>query len=228
MLQYFIKYIPKNALLEDLKIPLAIVATDYETGKPVVFTKGSIISAIRASISIPGVFIPVSYKGDLLVDGGVSDPLPIDVAKQLGAESIIAVNLQPSVEHKAEIENKNIMTASSSRISSLISRHVEIFKSRPTLRTTGMRLERWLEHRSAKKESMPNMFDIMSHSIQTMLSLNTTLSIQKYKPDVLIEPNLLNLSGFSLAYSKDGFAEGKRACEKAKKKLQRIAKENNS
>ena len=57
MLQYFMKFIPKNALLEDLKIPLAIVATNYETGKPVVFTKGNIISAIRASISIPGVFI---------------------------------------------------------------------------------------------------------------------------------------------------------------------------
>jgi NTE family protein len=79
--------------IEDATIPLAIVATDIETGERVVFTKGSLIDALKASACIPGIFIPVKVGGRLLVDGSLVDNLPLDVLDALGATVKIGVNV---------------------------------------------------------------------------------------------------------------------------------------
>ncbi len=76
-----------------LKIPLAVVATDLKNGKTVVMRDGEVASAIRASISFPLVFKPVKRKGKLLADGGLSSPVPVDVVRGMGADIVIAVNL---------------------------------------------------------------------------------------------------------------------------------------
>src|SRR5690606_3313588 len=69
--------------IEELDIPVRVVATDLMTGEKVVFDKGSIADAVRASISIPGVFIPEKLNGRLLVDGGVVDRVPVSVVKEM-------------------------------------------------------------------------------------------------------------------------------------------------
>jgi len=79
--------------LQQLKIPLGVVATDIQSGEVVVLQSGSVARAIRASSAIPGIFIPVRYQGRLLVDGGVLNNVPVDVARKMGAEVVIAVNL---------------------------------------------------------------------------------------------------------------------------------------
>lgn len=76
---------------EDTHMPLAINATDIRNGQMVVFQKGTLITAIRASIAIPSVFTPLSLGDRLLVDGALSNPLPIDLATQAGADIIIAI-----------------------------------------------------------------------------------------------------------------------------------------
>jgi len=79
---------------EDLKIPFAAVACDLETGEEVVLKgKGDLISAVRASCAIPGVFVPVEHEGKLLIDGGVIANMPTKAVKKLGAEVIIAVDV---------------------------------------------------------------------------------------------------------------------------------------
>jgi len=78
---------------QQLKVPLAAVATDIQNGEMVVLQNGSLARAIRASSSIPGIFIPVRHQGRLLVDGGVLNNVPVDVARKMGAEVVIAVNL---------------------------------------------------------------------------------------------------------------------------------------
>ncbi len=78
----------------DTKIPFYCVATDFHTGKPVVLSKGRLAKAVRVSSGIPIVFRPVEWKGKLLIDGGLSNPLPVDVAIQEGADIIIAVGFE--------------------------------------------------------------------------------------------------------------------------------------
>lgn len=78
---------------EDLAIPFAAVATDLETGEPVVLERGPLAPAIRASCSVPGVVCPVRLNGRLLCDGGISNNLPIGVVRSLGADYVIAVDV---------------------------------------------------------------------------------------------------------------------------------------
>ncbi len=80
----------------DLRLPLAMVAVDIHTGRPVVLQGGLVIDAVRATISIPGIFTPVDLGGYRLVDGGVLDNVPVDVAQELGATHTLAVDVLPS------------------------------------------------------------------------------------------------------------------------------------
>lgn len=78
---------------DDLPIPFRAVATDLETGGEVVLSQGNLSNAIRASMSVPGVFSPVTIGGRLLVDGGMVNNLPVSVAREMGADIIIAVDI---------------------------------------------------------------------------------------------------------------------------------------
>lgn len=78
---------------DDLDIPFVALATDVDTGESVVLRDGPVSSAVRASISIPGLFTPIHRDGRILVDGGLVDPLPVAAARDLGAGFVIAVDL---------------------------------------------------------------------------------------------------------------------------------------
>jgi NTE family protein len=79
--------------IRDLAIPFAPVATDLESGERVILRRGRLAAAVRASCSVPGVVTPVEIDGRLLCDGGVSDNLPVDAARLLGADFVIGVDL---------------------------------------------------------------------------------------------------------------------------------------
>ncbi|MBI3999569.1 MAG: patatin-like phospholipase family protein [Candidatus Omnitrophica bacterium] len=81
-----------------LNVPLKIVASNLFTGEEVIFDEGDVVTAIRASISIPGIFRPMSWHNQHLIDGGVIDPLPIKVLNRYGVKKIIAVNVLSAPE----------------------------------------------------------------------------------------------------------------------------------
>lgn len=83
-----------NATFEDARIPLYLTATDFRTGEQVVFSSGSIVDAVRASISIPYVFRPWAVGDRLLVDGFLSDPMPVGVAVKNGAHVIVTMGFE--------------------------------------------------------------------------------------------------------------------------------------
>jgi NTE family protein len=90
-------YLGGDINFSDLKIPFACLATDIDTGEEVVINSGPVTDAIRASISIPGIFTVVKREGRYLVDGGLTTPVPVKVVKQMGADFVIAVNVNPDV-----------------------------------------------------------------------------------------------------------------------------------
>ncbi|WP_426701461.1 patatin-like phospholipase family protein [Rhodanobacter sp. Col0626] len=92
-LQDYVNQLLHNRPIERLKIPFAAVATELETGKRTVFVRGNAGQAVRASSSIPGVFEPAEISGRHYVDGGVVSPIPVDAARQLGADFVIAVDI---------------------------------------------------------------------------------------------------------------------------------------
>lgn len=82
----------------ELKIPLSVVALDVNSGEEIVFEKGNVRLAVRASISIPGIFTPLAYQGRLLIDGSIADPVPVNPLVKRGADIILAVNVTPSLQ----------------------------------------------------------------------------------------------------------------------------------
>jgi NTE family protein len=94
----FLHSIVNGLTFADTLIPLKIVASDLNTLEEVVYEEGKLIDAIRASITIPGIFRPVVNNGHTLIDGGITDPVPVQVLARAGVSKIIAVNTIPNVE----------------------------------------------------------------------------------------------------------------------------------
>jgi len=83
----------EGAQFNDLHIPFRVVATDLMAGLPVVFRTGKLAPALRASMAILGAFAPVVYQKKMFIDGGISNPVPDDIVKKMGADIILAVDL---------------------------------------------------------------------------------------------------------------------------------------
>lgn len=97
-----IRFFTHGKNLEELDIPVSVVATDLLKGEKIIFNKGPIAEAVRASIAIPGILVPEKIDGRLLVDGGVIDRVPISVVKNMGADIVIAVDVN-TVKETGEI-----------------------------------------------------------------------------------------------------------------------------
>ena len=95
---------------EGLKIPFCCVTADIRNAKEVILSKGMLSRALRASMSIPGIFKPVEYNGLLLVDGGMLNNLPVDVCRQMGADIVIAVDLQQNEQKPRQKSDLSALT----------------------------------------------------------------------------------------------------------------------
>lgn len=224
--EFLARYIPGDARIEDLPIPIGVVATDLYSGNAVVLRAGNVIDAVRASISIPGVFVPVKYGDTILVDGGVSNPLPIDIVKSMGADLEIAVNLHPKVYSEklkktvkkrsvSELDPDSLSVASGSGAEKKERQNVSLLKS----------VEQWLgRDLTQKEENLPNILEVITQSIDIMGYVNTTIMLKYARPTVLIEPDLVDLPTLDFTQASRALTEGHSASWKMKRALIRKIK----
>lgn len=97
-IQEYFEHLFGKRTFADMRLPLAMVAVDLNTRREVILQKGLIAEALRATTAVPGVFAPLEKDGMRLVDGGVLNNLPVDVARKMGAEVVIAVDISPTRE----------------------------------------------------------------------------------------------------------------------------------
>jgi len=109
----FINDMVENINIEDLPLPFSVVATNFETGIPKIFTKGNLAEAVRASFSLPLIFKPAKYDGHFYVDGGTTIPVPVEPVIALGAEKVISVCLDSDVYPKKIIDSKGKINVNS-------------------------------------------------------------------------------------------------------------------
>jgi NTE family protein len=95
---------------DELHIPYRAIATDIETGDAVILDSGNLAKAMRASMSIPGALPPISHEGKLLVDGGIGNNVPIDVARNMGADIVIVVDVSAPLDPKEELDSSIAIT----------------------------------------------------------------------------------------------------------------------
>ena len=99
------RFAPNLRPFDQLPIPFRAIATDAETGRMFVFSSGRIVDAMRASMSVPGAVAPYEINGRIFLDGGLTRNLPVDVARQMGAEIIIAVNIGSGLLKRNELQS---------------------------------------------------------------------------------------------------------------------------
>src|SRR5580700_1073764 len=104
-LENLIERVFESRQFEDLRIPLAVVATDLNSGEPVVFTQGNLVDAIRASCAFPGLFEPVQIGTRCLADGGLVAPVPTHAVRGLGATSVVGISVGMQDGHRGAPSN---------------------------------------------------------------------------------------------------------------------------
>ena len=163
------KEIVPDVKIEDLPIPFKAVATDWEKGQEVVFSKGSLYEAIRASISMPLFFDPVKKGGTTFVDGGILNPLPLNISKDMPGDIVVAVNVSGMGEdNENDNENDN--------------------EKRKTKTKTKSKAQTALDFLSSLLPDEPdvNYFTMSQRLFRLMVQKNAALNIELYKPDILV------------------------------------------
>lgn len=195
--------------IEELPISFGAVATDLRMGQEVVLRKGDIIEAVRASISLPGIFTPVEKDHAFLIDGGLVNPLPVSAARDMGADFVIAVDL-----------NSDSMPRKRPRPSTAgIRRGLGVGEDHPlalSLRekisaldlSVVMQIRTWLE-----RDSSPDIFEVLLTSIRIMQTQITRSNLKSDPPDLLIQPNLGHINLMEFHRAEEAIAEGYRAAK---------------
>ena len=161
-----------DAAIEKLPIPYTAVATNLENGKEVWINKGPLFNAIRASISIPLLFTPYKFRGTYLIDGGITNPVPIAPTFSNLSDLTVAVNANGDVNRHHEIEeDTSAKTKPSSSLEEKISAYIEEIKERA----------------SSYVSVDTGMFDIANQAIDAMQSTIARQKLAAYPPDITIE-----------------------------------------
>lgn len=197
----------------DLKIPLAIITTDMESGEQVVITRGSVLEAVRASIALPVLFTPIKSQGRFLVDGGFSNPLPVDTVKRMGANFVIASNVIRTPEiAKAEFARER--KAQKSGISDIVlSGELERAKEE-FVKSLGRITE---QTPTSKVKEIPNMFNVLVSSVYTMEY--ALVKAKMRQADLTISPDIRDINMLDFFRGKEVVAKG---YETASKRLDRF------
>jgi NTE family protein len=200
--------------IENFPIPFSATASDLYTGKLYIIDSGSLLEAVRASISIPVVFSPVKYKDTYLVDGGLVNPLPIDVVRAMGADYIIAVN----------IRNGNLETTTSE----FIKMEVQSTPESGLLKTAGQWISKHINNNNntitdtlnqdslcaVNNELSPNLVNVSGNSIHIVQDVIAQLQIDVYKPDIVIEPDTRNIELYEFYQGENAIKVGYEAAKK--------------
>jgi NTE family protein len=206
----FVRRHVKETRIEQLRIPYCAVATDLDTGEEVAIREGDIIEAVRASFSIPGILTPVRLNGRILVDGGLVNPVPVNVLREMGADFVIAVDLSHGVvgsRTSREVPAPPRVEDPDTRVTEIKNRIAQALSARME-RVSFPALDQIRRWRS--RQPLPSIFDVMTTSISIMETLITTARLQADPPDLLIQPKVGHLRSLEFHRAREAIAEGYR------------------
>jgi len=178
--------------IEHLPVPFSAVAADIANGEEVTMCEGDLVEAVRASISVPGILPQVHRGGRLLVDGGLVDPVPVSAVRALGADLVIAVDLNHEIVTGKQARRRTprrgvrktilerLSMSEYARAATMIRERLRVRKSSGALRSRS----------AAARPASPGMIELLLSSLHIMQVRVTESRLSIEKPEVLIRPPL--------------------------------------
>ena len=205
--------------IEDLALPFAAVSVDLVTGEEILIREGRVIDAIRASVSVPGIFVPVRQGRRLLVDGALRNPVPVSCLAEFGSDVIVAVNLQGkpvreivSLSRRPDATPRKTVAA---RVTEAIDTRLRRFRRRPAEPR---------EPDPVSDESVPNLFEILTASMSILEYELAQHRLAREHVDVRIEPDVHSIRNHEFHRAAQAIEAGLAAGEEALPALRRALK----
>ena len=198
--------------ISDLARPFAAVATDLRHGREVWLREGKVSEAVRASIALPGLFTPVQRDGSWLVDGGLVNPVPVSLCRAMGADLVIAVDLNADLlgrhlKPKPILPKHNQTMPETETLADSVMAHIQTSMS-----------QLGFNHKSGPQT--PAMLDVLASSINIMQVLITRSRLAGDPADVMVTPLLADLGLMEFHRASVAINAGRRAVEEAMPQLQ--------
>ncbi len=189
--------------IKDLDTPFGAIATELASGREIWLREGSLFEAVRASISLPGLFTPVERDDQLLVDGGLVNPIPVSMCRALGADVVIAVDLNADLLSAARRGRAGVLAmsdATAADSASLLDRIQEKLAGALSLQGT--------DH------DTPSMLDVVTASINIMQVRLTRSRLAGEPADALITPRLAHFALLDFHRANEAIEAGEEAAQK--------------
>lgn len=192
-----IKKIVPERNIEDLSVPFCAVATDIINGTEALFTEGNLFEAIRASISIPTVFQPLKIGNRYFVDGGLTNPIPVNRVRRYDGDLLVVVNVNAPVPYEKNNSEKEQFPDNK------YSEQIKLIK------------EKLSNLIPTKKTEDIGIFNLTNKSISTMMRKISDLTLEKDKPDLLINISKESFGTYDFYRAKEIIKEGEEAARNA-------------
>jgi len=199
----FHKFLSENIagdedLIEDLPKIYAAISTDLDTGREVWLQKGSVIQAVWSSMALPGLFPAIRYNNRWLVDGGLVNPVPVSVCRALGADIVIAVNLNGDIVgkrlNKTVAKNGNSV---SGKLSELVKEYTSLSLFEPV-----------------NTEQPPGLLDAIAASVKITQDRITRSRLAGEPPDIVFSPKLSDIGLLELYRAEEAIEEGHKCVQR--------------
>jgi len=200
--------------IEELSLKFASVATELDTGREVWLREGSLLDSVRASLAFPGLITPVKHHNKWLIDGGLINPVPVSLCRAMGADIVIAVNLN------GDLMRDNVKAFSLKEDSSEL-----IESAKPSFferLSTPLKLE-INKHKNFltsklfnQDENTPGVFEVMASSINIMQDRITRSRMAGDVPEIIISPKLSQLGLLEFDKAEMAIEEGRKSVERVR------------
>lgn len=219
LFDFFSQHVDEDSI-ELLPRHFAAVATELDTGREIWFQKGSLLEAVRASIALPGVFTPIKVNGRWLVDGGLSNPVPVSLCRAMGADVVIAVNLNGDIVGKhtrkysiskpspdiTSNTDKNLLDRITSQITNSFQEQKDIL----------------LNRLFGDNQDSPGLLEVTASSINIMQDRLTRSRMAGDPPDIILSPQLSHLGLMEFDQAEVAIEEGRASVEQMRPALEQL------
>jgi len=207
----YLREIITDPLIENLPVPFAAVATDLKTGREVWLREGSLIEVVRASISLPGIFTPCGRNGQWLVDGGLVNPVPTSLCRAMGADIVVAVDLNSDIMGKKRIQRMAAPLEGEGNGGALPEqgRWADFLKQ---VQLNG-KLKLFGQMFQEQPDRSPTLFDVLATSVNIMQDKINQQRLLEDPPDLVIRPKLSGIGLMEFNRAAEAIDEGRREME---------------